>query len=104
MRDRETVRDVAVFVGGFLGMFLGGLLGFAVFTKIAFDNLRRGDDARADLGLGLWPFVGVVLGGLIGAAAGAILSGVLVAAFMSVFGGSPARSGRGPKNDGGPSI
>ena len=93
MRDRETVRDVGMFLGGFLGMFLGAMLAFAVVTKIAFDNIARGDGQRADPGLGLPPFAWVVLGGLIGAVAGAILSGVLITTFAAVFCGSPGRKG-----------
>src|SRR4051794_30495080 len=101
MSNTESVRDAGTCLGGFLGMFFGAMLGFAVCMKFAFEKVAR-EDGTVDQNQALLPFLGVMAGGCVGAAAGALLIRSLFAVYAIMFTTSAAK-GETPKNNG-PSI
>jgi hypothetical protein len=84
MSDKESVRDAGTCLGGFLGMFFGAMLGFAICMKFLVNRVAR-NDGTVDANQALWPFLGVVAAGCVGAVAGAVLIRLCFAVYTMVF-------------------
>jgi hypothetical protein len=78
--NKESARDVGSCLGGVLGLFLGGILGFGICVRFMFDKIAR-NDGTVHPNQALVPFLGVMAGACIGAAAGVVLMRVLFAVY-----------------------
>ena len=85
MNSNESVRDAGTCLGGFLGLFLGAMLGFAFCMKYMVDRVAR-DDGTVHSNQALLPFLGVMAGACLGAAAGALLIRLAFAAYTMAIG------------------
>ena len=95
MSDKESVRDAATCLGGFLGMFLGAALGFAICMKFIVDRVAR-NDGTVHPNQAFLPFVGILAAGCIGAVAGAVLIRLMFGAYTMLF-SSPGEKRRGER-------
>jgi hypothetical protein len=71
-------------LGGFLGLFLGGILGFAVCIRFLYDRIAN-NDGTVHPHQALLPFLGVMAGACVGAAAGVLLMRFLFAVYAIAF-------------------
>jgi hypothetical protein len=101
MSNQESVRDAGMCLGGFLGLFLGGMIGFAVCTKFAFEKIAR-NDGSVQPNQALLPFLGVMAGACVGAAAGVVAMRLAFAVYSFAF-PEPAEKPRTSKSDNRPS-
>lgn len=85
MKSNESVRDAGTCLGGFLGLFLGAMLGFAFCMKYMVDRVTR-DDGTVHSNQALLPFLGVMAGACVGAAAGALLIRLAFAVYTMAIG------------------
>lgn len=91
MSNKESAGDAGLCLGGFLGLFLGGILGFAICIRFMFDKIAR-NDGTVHPNQALIPFLGVMAGACIGAAAGVVLVRLVFAVYTTVF-APPAENG-----------
>src|SRR5262245_4130792 len=102
MSNKESARDAGMCLGGFLGLFLGAILGFAICAQFALEKIIR-NDGSVHPDQALLPFLGVLAGGCVGAAAGVLLFRFAFAAYGLVCNESVAK-GETPKKDDKPSA
>jgi hypothetical protein len=84
MSSKDSARDAGLCLGGFLGLFLGGILGFAICIRFLYDRIAT-NDGTVHPHQALLPFLGVMAGACVGAAAGVLLMRSLFAVYAIAF-------------------